>query len=228
MIEFGSDGFLYVGTGDGGGNLNLPRSQDRNGLFGKMLRIDVDNKTPGKEYGIPADNPFAPGGGAPEVFMLGLRNPWRWSFDRETGDMWIADVGASTIEELDVLAPAQQRGANLGWSMYEGSRCNTPPCDPTGKVFPQDERDHVNQKWTAIIGGQVYRGTCYPDLVGWYFYTDISAHVLIKARRKLDGSLEIVDLPGNLPRSPTSIHADARGELYMTDANTVYHLEAGP
>ena len=227
MMEFGSDGLLYIGTGDGGGTGGRLTSQDPTLLFGKMLRIDVDHKTPGAEYGTPADNPFAAGGGAPEVFMLGLRNPWRWSFDRETGDMWIGDVGASTIEELDVLRPSQQRGANLGWSMYEGSQCFTAPCDPAGKVFPKDERLH-SANWHAIIGGQVYRGTCYPDLVGWYFYTDEVARVLIKARLKPDDTLEIVDLPGMIPQA-VSLHADARGELYTTDLHGfVYHLEAAP
>src|SRR5205085_6136063 len=132
MMEFGTAGLLYVGTGDGGGNFSGGRSQDPALLLGKMLRIDVDNKTPGMEYGIPADNPFAAGGGRAEIYMLGLRNPWRWSFDRVTGDMWIGDVGAATIEELDVLTPDEQRGANLGWSTWEGSNCFTPPCAPAG------------------------------------------------------------------------------------------------
>lgn len=223
MMEFGADGLLYIGTGDGGGNQNLPRSQDPNLLLGKMLRVDVDTRAPGKNYGIPPTNPFASGGGAPEVFMLGLRNPWRWSFDRATGDMWIGDVGAATIEELTVLTPEQQRGANLGWSMYEGSRCFVAPCDPSGKVFPQDERERSSTGWTAIVAGQVYRGTCYPDLVGWHFYSDNGAGGLVKARRRADGSLEIVNLTGDFPRRPASIHADARGELFLTDVSGFVH-----
>jgi len=229
MIEFGSDGYLYIGTGDGGGNNNEGRSQDLSLLLGKMLRIDVDHQASGKEYGIPTDNPYASSGGAPEIFMLGMRNPWRWSFDRGTGDMWIGDVGKATIEELDVLTPAQQNGANLGWSIYEGSVCNTPPCDPAGKRFPQDERTRAATGWASIIAGQVYRGTCYPDLLGWHFYSDNAVGGLAKARLKADGTLEIVDLTGVFPHRPVSIHADARGELYMTDVSGfIYHLEAGP
>jgi len=229
MIEFGNDGLLYIGIGDGGGHSTVDRAGDPALLFGKILRIDVDHKEPGKEYGIPSDNPYAGGiGGAREVWMMGLRNPWRWSFDRATGDLWIGDVGASAIEELDVLRPSQQKGANLGWWQYEGSSCLNPPCDPTGKTFPKDERTHT-AGWRAIVGGQVYRGTCYPDLVGWHFYTDISAGVLIKARLKADDTLEIVDLPGTFPHGLISLHADARGELYASNQfGYVYHLEAGP
>lgn len=224
MMEFGSDGLLYIGTGDGGGTNN--NSLDSNQLLGKMLRIDVDHPAAGKPYAIPSDNPFANGGGAPEVWMLGLRNPWRWSFDRVTGDMWIADVGGAVIEELDVVAPAEQRGANLGWNMYEGSLCAKPPCDPTGKIFPKDERMHP--AWEAIVGGQVYRGTCYPDLVGWFFYGDFGG-IYAKARLRADRSLEVVDLQGSFPPHPTSFHEDAHHEIYMTDSSGfTYHLEAGP
>jgi glucose/arabinose dehydrogenase len=224
MMAFGSDGLLYIGTGDGGGTNENP--QNRNSLLGKMLRIDVDHKDPGKQYAIPSDNPYASGGGAPEVWIIGLRNPWRWSFDRATGDLWIADVGGDRVEELDVLAPDEQRGANLGWNMYEGSVCNKPTCDPTGMIFPKDERLHP--AWKAIIGGQVYRGTCYPDLVGWFFYGDF-AGAYARARLRPDRSLEIVDLTGSFPPHPTSFHEDAHHEIYMTDSSGfLYHLEAGP
>jgi glucose/arabinose dehydrogenase len=223
MMEFGADGYLYIGTGDGGGRNNIGRSEDATLLLGKMLRIDVDHPANGKAYGIPADNPFAQGGGAPEVFMLGLRNPWRWSFDRANGDLWLGDVGADTVEELDVLHPTQQPRADLGWSTYEGSNCFTPPCDPTGKVFPKNERLH-SAGWNAIIGGQVYRGTCYPDLVGTYFYGDLASGVLAEAKLASDDTLTITDVPGL--HGLTSLHADARGELYLTEVHgQVYHLE---
>jgi glucose/arabinose dehydrogenase len=224
MMEFGSDGLLYIGTGDGGGTNN--NSLDPTRLLGKMLRIDIDHQAAGMQYAIPSDNPFANGGGAPEVWMLGLRNPWRWSFDRPTGDLWLPDVGDSMIEELNVLAPAEEPAANLGWSMYEGSVCARPPCDPTGKIFPKDERTHP--AWEAIIGGQVYRGTCYPDLVGWYFYGDFGG-AYAKAQLRADRSLDVVDLTGSFPPHPTSFHEDAHHEIYMTDSSGfVYHLEAGP
>jgi glucose/arabinose dehydrogenase len=236
MIEFGSDGYLYIGTGDGGGAGDPRRyAQNVNALLGKMLRIDVDNKAAGKEYAIPADNPFGN-----EVFIVGLRNPWRWSFDRMTGDMWIADVGQDDIEEVDVLKAGQQNGKNLGWSVFEGRKCcsgeaigncaqsNPAPCNRAGLTFPLDDRLHSNG-WKSITGGEVYRGSCYPDLVGWYFYTDYVRGGLSKARLKPDDTLEIVDLPGSFPDKAASIHGDSRGELYLTDTSgNVYHIEGGP
>ena len=229
MIEFGNDGLLYIGTGDGGGAGDPQgNAQDPTALLGKMLRIDVDTRDPGREYAIPAGNPFAAGGGAPEVFMLGLRNPWRWSFDRATGDMWIGDVGQGEIEELDVLTPSEQPGANLGWHMYEGNNCYTPPCDATGMTFPLDSRTHLDG-WWSIIGGQVYRGSCYPDLVGTYFYTDCFYGHMAAARLRGDGTLDVMDLPGDFIGGPASLHADSRGELYETDINgNIFQLVAGP
>ena len=241
MIEFGADGFLYVGTGDGGGGGDPKRNgQNKDALLAKILRLDVDHPANGKPYGIPAGNPFAAGGGAPEVWIYGVRNPWRWSFDRGTGDMWIGDVGQGVTEEIDVLKAGQQAGVNLGWSAFEGTACcatqgdhcsQQPPfqaCDMTGIQFPQDSRSHASG-WFAIIGGQVYRGSCYPDLVGWYFYTDNQHKVIAKAQLQSNGTLTVQDLTGTFPASPSSIHADARGELYETDTSGgVWALEAAP
>ena len=244
MIEFGADGFLYIGTGDGGGMGDPQRkAQNTNELLGKILRIDVDNKTAGKEYGIPASNPYVAGGGAPEVFIIGLRNPWRWSFDRGTGDLWIGDVGQGVTEEMTVLKAGEQAGKNLGWSVYEGMACcdtqgdnctqtgTQYPCDTAGKIFPQDIRSH-GAGWISIITGQTYRGTCFPDLVGWHIYTDYGSRDLVKARLN-NGTFEKVDLTINAPAFPASLHADARGELYLTTApengnGQVYRLEAKP
>jgi glucose/arabinose dehydrogenase len=242
MIEFGADGYLYVSTGDGGQGGDPHRNGqaiDRTSqecmasgcepLLGKILRLDVDHPANGKPYGIPADNPFASGGGEPEIFMLGVRNPWRWSFDRMTGDMWIGDVGQDVDEELDVIPAGQQKGKNLGWSMWEANRdYGNYTADMTGKTFPQLVKNHNNDGWHAIIGGQVYRGPCYPDLNGKYFYTDNTASTLSVAT--FDGqNVTTSDLPGTWPASPASIHADARGELYETTTNgSVYHIEAGP
>ncbi len=250
MIQFGpKDGYLYIGTGDGG-NGGDPR---RNGqtisrtacevnncepLLGKILRIDVHTTSGVKNYGIPADNPFAGGGGEPEIFVIGVRNPWRWTFDSETGDMWIADVGQDLWEELTVLKHGEIAKKNLGWSRYEGLTCysnNYPGCNPadvgTGDfVAPQFVKTHSGTGgWKAIIGGQVYRGTCYPDLVGTYFMTDNTAHPLVSAKLEANGTVTTTDLPGTWPTGPAGIHADARGELYMTTTNgRIYHIEAGP
>jgi glucose/arabinose dehydrogenase len=234
MIEFGPDGFLYIGTGDGGGGGDPQmHGQNPNTLLGKMLRIDVDTKQGGREYGIPASNPYAAGGGAPEVFMLGLRNPWRWSFDRTTGDMWIGDVGQNEIEELDFLPAGMQSGANLGWRMYEGDRCYDGPCTPTEVRMPAYQKTH-DDGWCSIIGGAVYRGNCYPDLVGTYFFTDYCKHELVSA--KLGAGNLVFENVGSAPSAPASLHADSRGELYLTTTSCcgtqllggVYHLEAEP
>lgn len=247
MIEFGADGYLYIGTGDGGGGGDPHRNGqaiDRTAasciatqcepLLGKILRIDVDHPANGKPYGIPQDNPFAAGGGEPEIFVIGLRNPWRWSFDRATGDLWIADVGQSWAEELDVLPAGQQAGVNLGWSMWEGTLCFVNyTCTMMGMTFPKAEWVRIaptNSPWAAIIGGQVYRGSCYPDLQGYYFFSEYATHPL--ARAQYDPSSNTVtttELPGGgAPYGPSSLHADARGELYLTSTNgNIYHLEAG-
>lgn len=229
MIEFGADGLLYISTGDGGGSIGDPEGngQDRDSLLAKMLRIDVDRTEGGKPYGIPPGNPFAGGGGAPEAFVLGLRNVWRWSFDRATGDMWLGDVGQAEWEEINVLRAGAQAGANLGWSMYEGDTCFAAPCDPTGLVFPIHARSHAVDLWTAMIGGQVYRGTCYPALAGWYFFTDNGFGGLVKARLLDGGGIEVVDLQGDFPPLPASIYAAGRGELYETDVKgNIFRIEA--
>lgn len=235
MIEFDRDGLLYIVTGDGGGGGD-PRGngQNPNRLLGKMLRIDVDNRSGGREYGIPADNPFAVSGGAPEVFMTGLRNAWRWTFDSANGDMWIGDVGQGLWEEINYVPAAQTNGGpgtpvNFGWSSWEAESCfstNADDCNNrNGLTFPVDSRSH-SQGWLAIIGGQVYRGKCYPELDGWYFYTDNARGGLFKARASATG-LEVAEVPGDFPNNPASIHADSRGELYMTNlAGNLFHIEA--
>ncbi|HSD86707.1 MAG TPA: PQQ-dependent sugar dehydrogenase [Kofleriaceae bacterium] len=252
MLEFGKDGYLYIGTGDGGGGGDPHRNGqaiDRTAstctssqcepLLGKILRIDVSTTSGVKNYGIPSDNPYAGGGGEPEIYVIGVRNPWRWSFDRMTGDLWIGDVGQGTYEEVDVLAAGQIAGKNLGWSMYEGNgHCfNNYPCDPTGMTMPQFEKTHA-QGWLAVIGGSVYRGSCYPDIVGKYFVADNSHTGLTQLTLDGTGSVSAVDLPaptGGWPPGVASIHGDARGELYLTTAsqNTtangrIFHIEAGP
>ena len=244
MIEFGPDGFLYIGIGDGGGGGDPQRTaQNNNNLLGKMLRIDVDHPAGGKEYGIPTDNPF----GDEPVFMKGLRNPWRWSFDTQTGDMWIGDVGQGQIEEIDVAKAGEQNGKNFGWSVYEGTSCckdqgangcqqatgTQAACDSVpGLTLPLYTHTHTSG-WNAIIGGQVYRGTCYPDINGWYFFTDNNARTVVRAILQANGTLDTLELPGTWPAGPASIHADARGELYLTTVgnaagSAVYHLVAGP
>jgi len=231
MLEFGRDGYLYVSTGDGGFQEDPARTgQDPHALLGKLLRIDVEQRQPGLEYAIPADNPFADGtSGAPEVFIMGVRNPWRFALDPVTGDMWIGDVGQDTIEELDLLPPGGQNGANLGWSMYEGENCFHAPCDRTGLTFPVFTQTHAAGA-CAVIGGAVYRGDCYPDLVGRYFFTDFCSPVLRRADVALDGTVTVTEhgaIPGG--GGPASLHPGAGGELYLGDVEgNIFRLEARP
>ncbi|MEW5852031.1 MAG: PQQ-dependent sugar dehydrogenase [Myxococcota bacterium] len=164
-VAFGPDGYLYLGFGDGGsGGDPLDHAQNINTLLGAMIRIDVDS---GEPYAIPPDNPFALGGGAPEIYAWGLRNPWRWSFDRVTGDLWVGDVGQNAYEEIDII----ELGGNYGWNRKEGFHCySTNPCEGQGWIDPVVEYPH--SEGNSVTGGYVYRGTEIPDLDGVYIYAD--------------------------------------------------------
>lgn len=167
-IAFGPDGYLYVGYGDGGSAGDpLANAQNVDVTLGKMLRIDVDG---GEPYGIPSDNPFADGGGAPEVYAWGFRNPWRWTFDAETGDLWVGDVGQNLWEELSRV----ERGGNYGWDQMEGLECygNT-DCDPAGMQLPVVVYAQVDGEFASIVAGPVYRGTAIPSLVGVPIFSDV-------------------------------------------------------
>jgi glucose/arabinose dehydrogenase len=166
-IAFGKDGYLYFGTGDGGSPQDkLNNAQNPNQLFGKMLRLDVDGGTP---YGIPPGNPFAKGGGRPEIYALGLRNPWSWSFDRLTGELWLGDVGESSLEEVNKIV----LGGNYGWPLKEGtawfrgSPGTAPPLVDPEYVYPHTDG-------FAVLGGYVYRGSAIPSLAGKYVFADYS------------------------------------------------------
>lgn len=173
-VVFGSDGMLYVATGDGGsGGDPQGNGQRLDTLLAKILRIDVDGaRTDGRPYGIPSDNPFLDQAGAqPEIWLTGLRNPWRMRFDGETGDLWIGDVGEGAWEEIDV-APAAGGGLNFGWNVMEGAHCFEPSdgCDETGLTLPVAEYDH--DVGCAVIGGPVIRDADQPLLNGGYLFSD--------------------------------------------------------
>ncbi|HEX6311151.1 MAG TPA: PQQ-dependent sugar dehydrogenase [Acidimicrobiia bacterium] len=171
-----ADGLLYIGLGDGGaaadqgpGHAPEGNGQSLDTLLGKILRIDP-RATEGAAYTVPADNPFAAGGGLPEIYAYGLRNPWRFSFDRETGDLWIGDVGQNAWEEIDYLPAGSAAGANLGWPQREGThefRGERPP----GAVDPIFEYPNPAEG-CAVTGGYVYRGEAIPDLTGAYVFAD--------------------------------------------------------
>ena len=172
-LQFGPDGYLYISTGDGGGGGDpLDSGRDLDSLLAKILRIDVDVAADSDPpYGIPADNPFVDQDGARgEVWLTGLRNPFRFRIDAATGDLWIGDVGQGAVEEID-LAPAGVGGLDFGWNVLEGTRCfAADPCDDTGLTYPVAEYGH--DEGCSVTGGAVYRGTAQPGLAGWYVFAD--------------------------------------------------------
>lgn len=166
QLAFGPDGTLYISTGDGGsGGDPFGHSQNRGSLLGKILRIDVNR---GEPYAVPKDNPFATGGGRGEIFALGLRNVWRFSFDRTTGQLFGGDVGQDRLEEIDVI----RRGGNYGWNVTEGNLCFKPAqgCDKTGLIAPIHEYRRTDG--ISVTGGFVYRGAALPELRGQYVFGD--------------------------------------------------------
>jgi len=178
----------------------------------------------GDPYAIPAGNPFAASGGAKEIWALGLRNPWRFAFDRSAGLLYIGDVGQGAWEEVDVQ-PASQGGLNYGWRIMEGAHCYNPAnCSSAGLVLPAVEYDHSNGQ-CAIIGGFVYRGTRFPALAGQYFYADLCAG-WVRSFSYAGGAVTgqtswNLDLS---PGSPLSFGEDARGELYLLTGGGVYRI----
>lgn len=216
QIAFGPDGFLYLGLGDGGG-ANDPggRGQDLSEPLGSILRLDVQS---GTSYTVPPDNPFVGQANAlPEIWSYGLRNPWRFSFDRLTEDLYIADVGQNRSEEIDVAPTATGRGkgVNYGWSIMEGSDCFLgDQCDQTGLTLPVFSYDH--SQGCSITGGYVYRGAAIPALQGQYFYGDY-CRGWVRSIRYADGAAgELTDWPTLRPGgSVTSFGEDAAGELYV-------------
>jgi glucose/arabinose dehydrogenase len=168
LVVFGPDGMLWIGSGDGGsGGDPQGHGQNTSTLLGALLRIDVDG---GEPYAIPADNPFVAGGGAPEIWAYGLRNPWRFSFDAETGLLYVADVGQNRIEEVNV-EPADAAGLNYGWAIMEGTECfGATTCDQTGLTLPALE--YLQPTGCAVVGGHVYRGNTIQDLQGRYVFGD--------------------------------------------------------
>jgi glucose/arabinose dehydrogenase len=173
MVTFGPDGYLYVGMGDGGSHDDpANRAQNLRSLLGKLLRLDVNGRTAARPYRIPATNPFRRRRGVPpEIFALGLRNPWRFSFDRARGDLWLADVGQDHVEEVDFATPGRARGANFGWKRFEGrSRAWNVPLTAGHLVQPVAQYTHSTG--CSITGGHVYRGPSIPGLDGRYVFAD--------------------------------------------------------
>ena len=229
QLAFGPDGLLYVGLGDGG-SAGDPQNngQTPNALLGKMLRIDVETDPTGA-YRVPTSNPFA-GNPAyrPEIWALGLRNPWRYSFDRETGDLWIADVGQNRAEEINFQPASSPGGENYGWRIMEGLRCYPPQitnCDRTGLTLPVHEYTR-EQGDISVTGGYVYRGARFPSLRGLYIYGDYGSGRIWGLRRTplTTENRLLLDTSFNI----STFGEDEAGEIHVADhrSGDVYRIEA--
>lgn len=224
QLQFGPDGYLWIGMGDGGhGGDPHNHAQNLLRLLGKLLRIDVDS---GQPYAIPPNNPFATVRDArPEIWAVGLRNPWRFSFDRATGDLWIGDVGQAAWEEIDYLkAPLEP--ANFGWRIMEGMHCyNSSSCSMIGLTLPILE--YGRALGCSVSGGYVYRGTEFLSLRGTYLYGDFCSGRIWGARRGGSGEWQSEVLL-DTTLSISSFGEDEAGELYVVDLGGTVHRVLGP
>jgi glucose/arabinose dehydrogenase len=255
QLTFGPDGYLYIGTGDGGGGGD-PQGNAQNGasLLGKLLRIDVEPAPPVPAahqvflpliaknfstgvtppphlYTIPPTNPFL-GNPAfrPEIWALGLRNPWRFSFDRQTGDLWIGDVGQSSWEEIDYQTAASPGGQNYGWNVMEGYVCySNPNCNPAGFTPPIWVYGHVNGN-CSVTGGFVYRGSGSPTLQGIYVYADYCSGQIWGLLQDSNGWQNSMMLPMPSSARISTFGEDQAGELYLADRSTgtIYQVKQAP
>jgi glucose/arabinose dehydrogenase len=214
-VTIGPDGMLYIGMGDGGAADDPQRtSLNVSSLLGKILRVDPA-PSGDQPYGIPADNPFVGVDGArPEIWAVGVRNPWRFSFDSSTGDLWIADVGQNVLEEIDVAwaADGGGRGMNFGWSAWEGSQRYNTDQPAEGATPPIYEYAH-GDAGCSVSGGEVYRGAAIPALVGWYVFADFCSGIVTGLRiadRAVAASLTLGEVP-----SAAAVRSGPDGELYV-------------
>ena len=220
QLAFGPDNLLYIGTGDGGsGGDPLGNGQSLATLLGKVLRVDVLSGV--LPYSIPGGNPFGN-----EIWAYGLRNPWRFSFDRLTGDLYLADVGEALVEEVNFQAAGSGTGANYGWNIMEGSRCfATAACSSAGLTLPVAEYLHGSGD-CAVIGGYVYRGSAFPALQGTYIYGDLCSGRIWGLRRS--GAVWQSSLLADTTLQISTFGEDETGELYVGDYATgdIYRIGA--
>jgi len=223
QLQFGPDGYLYIGMGDGGsGGDPQGNGQNENVLLGKLLRIDVDGGPP---YSVPVDNPFVGAPGADEIWASGLRNPWRFSFDRVNGRLFAGDVGQNSYEEVDII----ERGGNYGWNIMEGNHCYAPStgCDTTGLKLPINEYDH--SLGDAVTGGYVYRGPQFPQMAGIYLFADFGSSrmwALRETNRGVWNRSELLEPGFNI----SALGEDESGELYVVNyGGSIHHVRVtGP
>ncbi|MGE0027018.1 MAG: sorbosone dehydrogenase family protein [Thermoleophilia bacterium] len=231
MLAFGPDRMLYIGLGDGGsGDDPQDNAQNTNSLLGKILRIDVDGRSGGRPYGIPAGNPFADGGGRPEIFAYGLRNPWRFSFDRGNGDLWIGDVGQGSVEEIDHLARGTGAGTNFGWRAFEGRSVHIGGTGalegPSGHTPPVAQYTHA--QGCSVTGGYVYRGNKVPALRGRYVYADFCSGTVwsMRAGTNPGGVRRETGLGARLS-NVTSFGESLSGDVYVIAGGALYRFVRG-
>jgi glucose/arabinose dehydrogenase len=225
-IAFGPDGYLYLGLGDGGSEGDpLGTGQDMGTLLGKMLRIDP-HASGGKAYTIPSDNPFVGKSGIkPEIWASGLRNPWRFSFDRLTGDLWIGDVGQNTWEEVDFQPGGSKGGQNYGWSCFEGNH-GYKACRPPKALGPIYEYSH-STGGCVVTGGYVYRGSAIPALDGAYVFADYCTGVMTALVQR-NGRIVGKKVLATKLQSVASFGEDQNGELYvLLLSGTVFRIAPG-
>lgn len=223
-LTFGPDGYLYAGVGDGGGGGDpLHSGQSTSTLLGKLLRVDV---SPATGYAIPASNPMRGTlGASQEIWAIGLRNPWRFSFDRKTGDLYIADVGQSKVEEIDFQPAGATGGQNYGWNLCEGNLGYSGSCAMAGLSAPVWTYTH--DLGCSITGGYLYRGTSYPRLAGMYLYGDYCSGTIWGLTRNASGQFQNTSLKSS-GLSITTFGEDESGNVYVADQNKgVYLLSDG-
>ena len=234
QLAFGPDGYLYIGFGDGGGGGDqFGNGQRTDALLGSILRIDVTAEpADGKPYAIPPDNPFAAGGGAPEVWAKGVRNPWRFSFDLPGSQLWIGDVGQGAYEEID-RTPVESGGVNYGWPILEGNHCYaSESCEPpAGYVAPVTEYTHADG--CSVTGGYVYRGEAQAALRGFYLFGDYCSGNLWAIRadaRAPAGGIVAPQLVLATGLAISSFGEDTAGELYLADlaGGAIYRITVPP
>jgi glucose/arabinose dehydrogenase len=234
MLAFGVDGYLYIGMGDGGsGGDPGDRAQRSDSLLGKILRMDVDHHPSYRAYGIPPSNPYVNQSGLDLIFAKGLRNPWRFSFDRDTHALWIGDVGQARYEEIDRRANTDEGpgpGANYGWRRWEGRHCYNPSsgCSASGKTMPLIEYPHTSggDDNCTVIGGYVYRGSAYPAMAGDYLYADLCSHRIWAVDAGAAAPAAGTQV-GIAPGPPVAFGETESGELLLvTISGGVYRLGA--
>ena len=224
-LKFGHDGYLYIGMGDGGsGGDPQNRAQNLDSLLGKMLRIDVSGGS--TSYSIPSDNPFVGIAGRDEIWANGLRNPWRWSFDRWNGDLWIGDVGQNNYEEINYQSITSNGGENYGWKCYEANHVYTAGCVPSNNVFPALEISQSDGS-CSVIGGFVYRGAEYSNMFNRYFFTDLCLPNIKTIVKNSNGTFTAGNLGTLGGSSIVSFGEDRWGELYIVASGGIIYKLRG-